>query len=268
MIVIEWWLPPLIAALAFLRYLLLARISFSERQEDALAKIDGRPSAELVPLVAGLLRNGGANTEIIPPDGNHGLDVLATAPTGAQIAVGCFRHTGRSTVTQPELEQFHRHILNRYRASPTTVMIVTSGRITDPARNYAKKHEPTIVIVERHELGLWVLGRSPSIRGLRPHRAQTRSRPLLSTRDGARVVWLTPIPALVALITAGAGRGLLLLAAGLATAAAFSGIDAHFINPDPPPQRWSWWPRWAQASAALALAAFLLALLALHVLFS
>ncbi|ABW12908.1 restriction endonuclease [Parafrankia sp. EAN1pec] len=270
-VVLVGWLPLLLVAVLVLgRRAGLARASFERRQRErhneALAGIDDKSSPELSRFVATLLtRDGCVDAEVIPLGGRHGLDVLATTSAGERIAVACHRHTGETTISPNLIRRFRSHLLDRYHTPPTTAVIVTSGRLTDPARVYAEEHG--VVVVERHRLGLWALGSPPPVRGLRartlPAGASRADHPL-PTRASERVLWLTPVPTLVVLCTAGLGPALLFLAVALATATLTAGADAHF-DPEPPPLRWPWWPLWAEASAkpaAAALAATIL--LALH----
>lgn len=271
--VLVGWLPLLlVAVLGLVLRAGLAHVSFERRQrerhDEALAGIDDKTSPELSLFVATLLtRDGCVDAKVIPPGGKHGLDVLATTSAGERIAVACHRHSGETTISPSLIRRFRDHLLTRYRTPPTTAVIVTSGRLTDPARTYAEEHG--VVVVERHRLGLWALGSPPSLRGLRartlPAGASRDGHPL-PTRASDRVLWLTPVPTLVVLCTAGLGPALLFLAVALAIATLTAGADAHF-DPEPPLRRWSWWPLWAEASmkpAAAALAAAIL--LALHAL--
>ncbi|WP_322770237.1 restriction endonuclease [Frankia sp. Cr1] len=251
------WLVLLVAlALAELgrRYLRGIEV-LHERYHRVLEKIDEQPGSDFVSLVVDLLkRDGCVEAEALKPDGKHGLDVLALAPDGRQIAVACYRYTGESAVTQTQVSDFHRHIVQRYRQIPTTVMIATSGRLTENARAYAENRK--VVAVERPAVARWVLGQPP-IPSLKPRalsRAESRDRPLLPTGGGARIAWLAPPVALVTLIDRGIMFAVLVLAVGLTAAAAASALDAD-LNPDPPPPLWPWLPLWGEAAARLTLAA-------------
>ncbi|MCL9759375.1 restriction endonuclease [Frankia sp. AiPa1] len=225
------------------------------RGEDALRQIEQRSAADFVDVVSVMLkRDGCAHVNVFKKDGNHGLDVLATTPNGRPIAVGCFRHTGETTVHRSMVRRLHEHVLRRDRTNPAALMIVTSGRLTSNAHDYADAHR--IDVVGRHALSRWLLG-YPPLRGLRPLTLapdEIRDQSLLTTRDGPRMAWLVVPVVPISLITAGFLATWLMVAVGLSTATLSSGLDAHF-HPYQPARRWAWWPLWAEASARLAVVA-------------
>ncbi|WP_163548549.1 restriction endonuclease [Candidatus Frankia nodulisporulans] len=260
---LRWWVPLLLAlAVPGWRWR-QGQTDLHERNRVELRRIEEGSAADFVRLTADLLRRDGCiSVDILPSSGNSGLDVLAVAPKGGRIAVGCYRHTGTSTVDSSTTRSLHQRVQTRFPGSPTTLVLVTAMRLTSGAGNYAAKHH--IVVVEQHALTQWIVGHPPFSALRQPvlSAGEVRDQPLLPTEAGTRIAWIVPLLTLLTVIVAGAWQAGFTVAAGWSIAALTCGLDAY-ANPYPPPRRWSWWPLWAEASLRLALAAAAAALLLL-----
>ena len=79
---------------------------------------------------------GYENVRQLPRSGDKGRDVIAEEPDGTAVVIEC-KHTG--TVGRPVVQKLHSAASTYDHDGDTRGMVVTTGRFTSPAREYAEK---------------------------------------------------------------------------------------------------------------------------------
>ncbi|MFI7637678.1 restriction endonuclease [Nonomuraea sp. NPDC049400] len=86
--------------------------------------------------------------------GDGGVDITAVAPGHGRYAVQCKRYS--KTVGAPEVRNFLGALANTFAGH--TGVLVTSSRLTKPARLEALGAREPLILVERDRLADWLLG--------------------------------------------------------------------------------------------------------------
>ncbi|MFF5471492.1 restriction endonuclease [Streptomyces achromogenes] len=144
-----------------------------------LAQLDALHHTRFEYAVRDLMRRDGCQDAVrVGGGGDLGADVKATDPYGRRWVIQCkHRRNGLagSAVGTPDLQ-----ILNgtaRQVHGADVAVIVTNGRVTAPARDFAKHQR--LHVVDRHTLGMWASGSRPLWELLRavppPRRPTTHS---------------------------------------------------------------------------------------------
>jgi restriction system protein len=81
------------------------------------------------------------------------VDVLARTPRGARVAVQCKHYPGRA-VAPAAVREFNGCAWTDHRAD--VALLVTSGRFTDAAEDFGRRHR--IHMVDRELLARWMAG--------------------------------------------------------------------------------------------------------------
>ncbi|MFI6738825.1 restriction endonuclease [Nonomuraea sp. NPDC050451] len=150
----------LIAALSgglFLRHRVIQarRLQFLAANA-ALEKVDLMTGPQFEQLVAErMIAEGFRRVQIRGGTGDGGVDITAVAPDGTRCAVQCKRYN--QSVGAPAVRNFLGALANAFTGH--TGVLVTSGRLTRPARQEAINARQTLLLVERDLLADWLTGR-------------------------------------------------------------------------------------------------------------
>jgi restriction system protein len=120
-----------------------------------LEKVDRMSGPEFEHLVAErLAADGFRKVRERGRAGDGGVDITAVAPGGRRYAIQCKRYA--KTVGAPEVRNFLGALANTFAGH--TGILVTSGRLTRPAREEALNAREPVMLVERDRLADWLLG--------------------------------------------------------------------------------------------------------------
>lgn len=127
----------------------------------AVGQLDGLHHREFEHAIRDLMhRDGCQNAQRVGGGGDLGADVKATDPYGRRWVVQCKhrRHGDRGApVGTPDLQVLNGTARQVHGAD--VAVIVTNGRVTAPARVFAK--EQRLHVVDRRTLAVWASGSQP-----------------------------------------------------------------------------------------------------------
>ncbi|WP_240801759.1 restriction endonuclease [Streptomyces sp. A1136] len=139
--------------------------------------LDGLHHSQFEEAVRDLMRRDGAHDAVrVGGAGDNGADVKGTDPAGRRWVIQCkHRRDGAfgAAVGTPDL-----HVLNgtgRPVHGGDVVVLVTNGRFTGPAREFARSQQ--LHLVDRALLAVWASGSTPLWELLRHLPAPRRRRP-------------------------------------------------------------------------------------------
>jgi restriction system protein len=262
-----WWLLLLVpATVATALWTYRRRAAFRTRRHTSLTRVDGMSGTAFEHFVADLLRRDGClNVRVIGAANDRGVDIVAHDPSGKKIAVQCKRHGPNTVVDATAVYVLNGNAGPEYGAD--RAVVVTTNRLTKPAREYAYRHG--IETVERDHLIRWIAGRPP-LADLRRHAsadtaAETpgegspaeRAAPVPAGQGGKPFLWATVAAAAPVVALAGFTSTVVVAAAGVTLAAVANGTDAY-LNLEPPARLRPWLPTWAEACARTGMAAAML----------
>ncbi|WP_406502213.1 restriction endonuclease [Streptomyces sp. NBC_00500] len=148
----------------------------SRRLRYALAQLDGLHHQEFEQAVRELMRRDGCpDSARVGGRGDLGADVKATDPFGRRWVIQCkHRRDGDrgSAVGTPDLQVLNGTARPVHRAD--VAVMVTNGRITGPARDFAEQQR--LHLVDRRLLATWAAGSQPLwelLRALPPPRGRS-----------------------------------------------------------------------------------------------
>ncbi|MEW1836761.1 restriction endonuclease [Nonomuraea angiospora] len=150
----------LIAALSgglFLRHRVIQarRLQFLAANA-ALEKVDLMTGPQFEQLVAEhMIAQGFRRVRIRGGAGDGGVDITAVAPDGTRCAVQCKRYN--KSVGAPAVRNFLGALANAFTGH--TGVLITSGRLTRPAREEATNARQRLLLVDRDLLADWLTGR-------------------------------------------------------------------------------------------------------------
>lgn len=150
----------LIAALSgglFLRHRVIQarRLQFLAANA-ALEKVDLMTGPQFEQLVAErMIAQGFRRVRIRGGAGDGGVDITAVAPDGTRCAVQCKRYN--KSVGAPAVRNFLGALANAFNGH--TGVLITSGRLTRPAREEATNARQRLLLVDRDLLADWLTGR-------------------------------------------------------------------------------------------------------------
>ncbi|MFG6198563.1 restriction endonuclease [Nonomuraea sp. JJY05] len=122
----------------------------------ALEKVDLMTGPQFEQLVAErMIAQGFRRVRIRGGAGDGGVDITAVAPDGTRCAVQCKRYN--KSVGAPAVRNFLGALANAFTGH--TGVLITSGRLTHPARQEATNARQTLLLVERDLLADWLTGR-------------------------------------------------------------------------------------------------------------
>ncbi|MEU6603019.1 restriction endonuclease [Streptomyces flaveolus] len=169
-LLVHWWIPAIAGALV-----VLAGGGWPyNRQQQArweavraqglrygLAQLDALHHTRFEYAVRDLMRRDGCQDAVrVGCGGDLGADVKATDPYGRRWVIQCkHRRNGLagSAVGTPGLQVLNGTARQVHGAD--VAVIVTNGRVTAPAVNFAKQQR--LHVVDRHTLGVWAPGSCP-----------------------------------------------------------------------------------------------------------
>ncbi|MEU1409632.1 restriction endonuclease [Streptomyces sp. NPDC005728] len=126
-----------------------------------LAQLDALHHSQFEDAVRDLMRRDGCQDTVrVGGGGDLGADVKVTDPYGRRWVIQCkHRSNGLagSAVGTPDLQVLNGTARQVHGAE--FAVIVTNGRVTEPAVNFAKQQR--LHVVDRHTLGVWVSGSRP-----------------------------------------------------------------------------------------------------------
>lgn len=166
----HWWILAVVGALA----VLTGGGWLYHRQQQArweavraqglrygLSQLDALHHSRFEDAVRGLMRRDGCQDAArVGGGGDLGADVKATDPYGRRWVIQCkHRRNGLagSAVGTPDLQVLNGTARQVHGAD--VAVIVTNGRVTAPAVNFAKQQR--LHVVDRHTLGVWASGSRP-----------------------------------------------------------------------------------------------------------
>ncbi|MCX5078821.1 restriction endonuclease (plasmid) [Streptomyces sp. NBC_00513] len=139
--------------------------------------LDGLHHSQFEEAVRDLMRRDGAHDAVrVGGAGDNGADVKGTDPAGRRWVIQCkHRRDGvaGAAVGTPDL-----HVLNgtgRPVHGGDVIVLVTNGRITGPAKEFARSQR--LHLVDRHLLDVWSTGTTPLWQLLSQLPAPRRHRP-------------------------------------------------------------------------------------------
>lgn len=141
-----------------------------------LSQLDVLHHSRFEDAVRDLMRRDGCQDAVrVGGGGDLGADVKATDPYGRRWVIQCkHRRNGLagSAVGTPDLQVLNGTARQVHGAD--VAVIVTNGRVTAPAVNFAKQQ--SLHVVDRHTLGVWASGSRPLwelLRAIPPPRKPT-----------------------------------------------------------------------------------------------
>lgn len=166
----HWWILAVVGALAALA----GGGRLYHRQQEArwaavrtqglrygLSQLDALHHTQFEDAVRDLLRRDGCRDATrVGGGGDLGADVKATDPYGRRWVIQCkHRRNGLagSAVGTPDLQVLNGTARQVHGAD--VAVIVTNGRVTAPAVNFAEQQR--LHVVDRHMLGVWASGSRP-----------------------------------------------------------------------------------------------------------
>lgn len=169
-LLVHWWVLVVIGALA----VLAGGGWLYQKQQQArweavraqglrygLAQLDALHHSRFEDAVRDLMRRDGCQDAIrVGGGGDLGADVKATDPFGRRWVIQCkHRRNGLagSAVGTPDLQVLNGTARQVHGAD--IAVIVTNGRVTAPAVDFAKQQR--LHVVDRHTLGVWASGSRP-----------------------------------------------------------------------------------------------------------
>ncbi|MDX3099523.1 restriction endonuclease [Nonomuraea angiospora] len=122
----------------------------------ALEKVDLMTGPQFEQLVAErMIAQGFRRVRIRGGAGDGGVDITAVAPDGTRCAVQCKRYN--KSVGAPAVRNFLGALANAFTGH--TGVLITSGRLTRPAREEATNARQRLLLVDRDLLADWLTGR-------------------------------------------------------------------------------------------------------------
>ncbi|MBG7704688.1 restriction endonuclease [Streptomyces sp. MC1] len=169
-LLVHWWIPAIAGALV----VLAGGGWLYNRQQQArweavraqglrygLAQLDALHHTRFEYAVRDLMRRDSCQDAVrVGGGGDLGADVKATDPYGRRWVIQCkHRRNGLagSAVGTPDLQVLNGTARQVHGAD--VAVIVTNGRVTAPAVNFAKQQR--LHVVDRHTLGVWASGSRP-----------------------------------------------------------------------------------------------------------
>ncbi|MEU7088030.1 restriction endonuclease [Streptomyces achromogenes] len=169
-LLVHWWILAVTGALA----VLAGGGWLHHRQQRArweavraqslrygLAQLDALHHTRFEDAVRDLMRRDGCQDAVrVGGRGDLGADVKATDPYGRRWVIQCkHRRNGLagSAVGTPDLQVLNGTARQVHGAD--VAVIVTNGRVTAPASDFAKQQH--LHVVDRHTLGIWASGSRP-----------------------------------------------------------------------------------------------------------
>ncbi|MEV6962971.1 restriction endonuclease [Streptomyces sp. NPDC051207] len=166
----HWWIMVAVGALA----VLAGAGRLHQKQQRArweavraqglrygLSQLDALHHARFEEAVRDLMRRDGCRDAVrVGGGGDLGADVKATDPYGRRWVIQCkHRRNGLagSAVGTPDLQVLNGTARQVHGAD--VAVIVTNGRVTAPAANFAGQQR--LHVVDRHTLGVWASGSRP-----------------------------------------------------------------------------------------------------------
>ncbi|MEU8030664.1 restriction endonuclease [Streptomyces sp. NPDC049099] len=183
----HWWVIVLVLVLAGLAgggwlYSLQQRAHWEKVRAQGLRyglpQLDALHHSRFEEAIRDLMRRDGCqNAQRVGGRGDLGADVKATDPYGRRWVIQCkHRRNGArgSAVGTPDLQVLNGTARPVHGAD--VAVIVTNGRVTEPAVMFAKQQR--LHVVDRQTLGVWAAGSRPLWELLRAVPPPRRSTPL------------------------------------------------------------------------------------------